>query len=118
MHVMTADLLGDFLLPIIAILSVFGTLFGLVWIFIRTRNSERLAMIERGIDPAAFLPKPESKRMLRIALFFVGIGLGLLFGDLMAKYTVVDVVTSYFSMILVFSGLGIMLGFKLSSGNN
>ena len=107
-------MLEDFLLPIIAILAVFGTFFGLIWILIKTRNSERLAMIERGVDPAAFMPKVVPKRLLRVGLFFVGTGFGLLFGDLMANYTVVNAVTSYFSMILVFAGLAILLGFRLA----
>ncbi len=102
------------LLPIVIVGTVFGTALGSFWIYLKIRNSERLAMIERGVDPAAFLPKAMPMRSLRVALFFVGMGIGLLFGDLVAKYTVVDGVTSYISMILVFAGLGILLGFRLS----
>jgi hypothetical protein len=111
MPIMNWEMAETVLLPIVIVATVFGTALGSLWIYLKIRNSERLAMIERGVDPAAFLPRVMP---LRVALFFVGTGLGLLFGDLMAKYTVVDPVTSYISMTLVFAGLGIFFGFRLA----
>lgn len=75
-----------------------------------------LAEIEEASRPPSSAPAaPVPMRPLRIALFFVGLGLGLLFGALMSRFTVVDAATSYFSMTLVFAGLGILLGHKLAT---
>ena len=75
-----------------------------------------LAEIEEASRPPSSAPAAAvPMRPLRIALFFVGLGLGLFFGGLMSQFTVVDAVTSYFSMILVFAGLGILLGLKLTN---
>jgi len=41
----------DILIPI----SVFVTIFGIVYLFVSTRNKERLALIEKGVDASIFM---------------------------------------------------------------
>ena len=37
----------DIIVPI----AIFGTIFGILYVFFTTRNKERLALIEKGMDP-------------------------------------------------------------------
>lgn len=78
--------------------------------FFKVRNKERMAMIEKGIYKFE-APKKSPVRSLKYGLFFAGIGIGIFFGHILATYTNVDEVASYFSMILLFGGLSFILSY-------
>jgi hypothetical protein len=65
----------------------FLSVFGVFYLYITTRNRERMAMIEKGVDPALFasarLPKVNNggaisrvKFTLKAGMFIIGIGIG------------------------------------------
>ena len=99
--------LEDILVPIVAMVTTFGSLFGIAYIFYTTRNRERMAMIEKGADPTLFQSQPKPYAVLKYGLLLVGLGVGILIGNLLAMTTVLNPVASYFSMILLFGGAGL-----------
>ena len=46
-------IVAEILVPFI----VFSAMFGALFVYLTTRNRERLAMIEKGMDPRTFKPK-------------------------------------------------------------
>jgi len=46
---------------------------------------------------------------LKFGLFFVGIGIGVLIGNILAVTTALDREVSYFSMIFLFGGLALVI---------
>jgi hypothetical protein len=65
----------------------FLSVFGVFYLYITTRNRERMAMIEKGVDPALFasvrMPKALNggansriKFTLKAGMFLIGIGIG------------------------------------------
>jgi len=66
----------------------FLSLFGVFYLYITTRNRERMAMIEKGVDPAIFTNIRSSKALkdrnvgsgvkftLKSGMFIIGIGVG------------------------------------------
>jgi len=40
--------------PVIVFIALFATVFGVTYVFFTTRNKERLAMIEKGVDSKLF----------------------------------------------------------------
>ena len=100
----------DVWVPIIAIIFTFGTAFGLVFYYLHTRNKQRLAMLEKGVDPKSFYPQPTTNRYasLKWALLMIGIGLGFLVGGFLSDY-VHDEAPVIFSMVLIFGGLGLLV---------
>lgn len=105
---------GNIVIP----LSIFLAIFGIFYIYLTTRNRERMAMIEKGFDPIKFKAKPQGVcgnfYTLRISLLFVGAALGVLFGALLDKYTELADGASYLSMIFLFGGLGLLTAYFMS----
>jgi hypothetical protein len=70
-----------------------------------------MAMIEKGYElKKDKKSEKKSKTFLSIktGIFFIGIALGLFFGYLMKKYTTIDEVVAFFSMILLFGGISLV----------
>jgi hypothetical protein len=93
----------EILIPLI----VFSSIFGMVYVFLNTRNKERLALIEKGADASLFASKKnyKSNLTLKFGMLAVGIGVGILVASIMETYTVLDEEIAYPSMIFLFGGL-------------
>ena len=100
----------DVLVPLI----VFGTLFAILYVYFTTRNKERLALIEKGADASLFKSGPSKNTfgivVLNIALLAIGIGVGVLLGNLLDIAGMDDEIAMT-SMIFICGGLGLVGGF-------
>ncbi len=100
--------LSDILVPFI----VFATLFGIVYVFLTTRNKERLSLIERGMDASVFNTHRKyswSKFLLASGFFLTGIGVGILFGALLSKTIPLEEGVAYPMSIFIFAGLSLII---------
>ncbi len=88
-------------------LIVFSSIFGIAYVFLNTRNKERLSLIEKGADASLFASKKNyrSNLTLKFGMLAVGIGTGILIASLLESYTVLDEEVAYPSMIFLFGGL-------------
>lgn len=83
----------------------------------RMDNSEKLSMIEKGVDPSLFARKKRgSSGTLRISLLMIGVGFGFLGGQIWEALTS----TSFgfnplpsFTMIFIFGGLGLLAAYLI-----
>ncbi len=87
-------------------LIVFTSLFGIMFVWLSTRNKERLALIEKGADASLWNVKKSHRTnyTLKIGMLAVGVGIGILIGSLLESYTTLDEDVAYPSMIFLFSG--------------
>ena len=92
---------AEFLIPI----SLFAAVVLILWVYFTNRNKERMAMIDKGTDPKIF--KMSRLSTLKWGMFFVGIGVGIFFGSLLEKYTMMDE-AGYPAMIFLFGGAGLI----------
>ncbi len=94
------------LVPILVPLGAFAMIFGIVYLTTR----ERLAMIERGMNPKQYANRPAPYRSLKTGLLLLGAGLGLLIAFLIdnAMHTDHDNPAIYFSLIAIGGGLGLI----------
>lgn len=94
---------SEILIPFI----VFASLFGIFYVYIGTRNKERMALIEKGADASLFATKKKNFRniTLKIGMLAVGIGIGILIGSILSSYTVLNGEVAFPSMIFLFGGL-------------
>ena len=101
--------------PLIVFLALFATIFGIAYVFLTTRNRERLALIEKGVDASLFATKGVkfsiAKFVLNIALLFIGIGVGIFLGDFLGRNINVKEEIAIPSMLFIFGGLGLVAGF-------
>ena len=106
---------AEIIVPIVAMLSVFGSLFGIAFMFFNTRNKERMAMIEKGIDPMIFRQesnKKASRWALKLGILAMGIGAGIFSAFLLENSfgTKAQEFTTPFS-IFFFAGLSLLISF-------
>lgn len=100
---------GSILIPLI----VFSTIFGVFYVFLTTRNKERLALIEKGADASLF---NTGKRggwgliVLNLALLAIGIGAGILIGAGLES-SGLDGDVSFPACIFIFGGVGLVTSF-------
>ena len=93
----------EVLIPLI----VFASIFGIAYVFLNTRNKERLSLIEKGADASLFATKKNhrSNLTLKFGMLAVGIGVGILIASLLESYTILDEEVAYPSMIFLFGGM-------------
>ena len=104
----------EVLIPLI----VFGSMFAVVYVFLTTRNKERLALIEKGADAKLFKSGPNNGNVsgiiiINIASLAIGIGVGVLLASLLEMNGVDDDV-AYPAMIFICGGIGLLAGFFAS----
>jgi hypothetical protein len=98
-------------------ISLFLMIFGIVYLIYSTRNRERLALIEKGVDASIFLKGrtngvPAWKIIvLNTAFLLIGIGLGFFIALFLSTYTAMNSDVVYPATIITMSGVGLLVGF-------
>lgn len=107
----------------VAVLGVMIPIIGIIGAFIivgylrKFQNIERMAIIEKGLDPALFKMERSTAVALRLSLLLVGAGIGLLLGYWLDNSFGMDDV-AYFSMIFIFGGIGLGLSYLIEEKKN
>jgi hypothetical protein len=100
---------------IIISLGFFAMIFGIVYLYKR----ERMAMIERGMDPRRYKPQSAPYQNLKWGLLLIGAGLGLFLAYVLDRtiFKTTDYddgnVAIYFAMIAMFGGLGLFASYRI-----
>lgn len=106
------------LVPITFFICTFAMIFGIRYF----NNKEKMAMIERGIDPGVRKSTPQPFLSLKFGLLLVGLGIGLLvalftvrsiFGPNMTHNEEGQAVAVYFGCLGIFGGLGLITSFLI-----
>src|ERR1700742_2191186 len=99
---------------IIVSLGFFAMIFGIVYLYKR----ERMAMIERGMDPRRYKPQSAPYQTLKWGLLLVGAGVGLCLAYIVQTliFHDYDNPAMYFGLIAVFGGLGLFVSFLMEKG--
>tara|TARA_R110002074_G_scaffold84556_9_gene187667 strand:+ start:11625 stop:11960 length:336 start_codon:yes stop_codon:yes gene_type:complete len=101
----------------VAIMAIiFGSIFGVFYLFISSRNKERLALIEKGADASIFnLGKRTGSSwkviIINLAFLLMGIGLGVFIANLLDTYSSLDSDAVYPALIFFMAGVGLFVGF-------
>ena len=94
---------AEVLIPI----SLFAMVFGIVYLAIRRK--ERMALIEKGLSADVLEAHRRSPSSLQWGLVFLGVGIGILVGRILAEYTTLGEEESFFSMVFLFGGLSLLV---------
>ena len=101
---------GEVFIPI----SMFAATALVLWIYFTNRNKERMALIEKGADAGMFKSKGNRLSALKWGMLFMGVGIGILFGNILANSTSLEEQVSYFSMIFLFGGISLLIYYVLA----
>jgi|SRR6218665_1992060 len=97
--------------------SFFLAIFGIVYLYLSTRNKERLALIEKGADASIFGRGHNSFQkiiILNLALLFMGVGVGVFIALMLTTYTSLDADAIYPAIIFFMAGAALFLGFRMT----
>jgi len=99
------------MVEILVPIALFATIFGIIFVAVSARNKERMALIEKGMDASIFKEAHNSLgryNALKWGLVIVGVGIGLILGNIFDIHGIMDDDVAYFAMIFVFGGLGLL----------
>jgi len=101
----------ELLIPIFTSLGFFLLIFGIVYL----RNKEKMAMIERGMDPRLQVDNAGSRNyVLTAGMLMVGGGIGLFLAYILEwSMQLNDAEAIYFAMIAFFGGLGLLAAYMI-----
>jgi len=100
----------------VAILAIiFGSIFGVFYLYFSSRNKERLALIEKGADASIFNIGKRSGNswkviIINIAFLAIGIGIGAFLGSIIDEYTSLHD-GAIVGVIFIMAGLGLYVGY-------
>jgi hypothetical protein len=95
-------------------LSLAASVFGITYIYLMTRNKERMALIEKGASAELFnKPIKEGKWGLKLGIMAIGIGIGIVTANIFASLNLFDEEVAFPSMIFIFAGLGLVSSYYL-----
>lgn len=101
------------LVGILVPLSFFAMVFGIVYLAKR----EKLAMIERGMDPRRYKPQSAPFQNLKWGLLLIGAGLGLFLASVLDrtlfKASMDNNEAIYASLVAIFGGLGLFISYLI-----
>jgi 4-amino-4-deoxy-L-arabinose transferase-like glycosyltransferase len=109
---------GDIIVPIF----LFGGTAVVLWKFFEGRHKERIAMIEKGVNPADFksatpfrLWQGNVLSNLKWGLLFVFAGIGLLVGQQLEYYFGFHEDSAVFGSILITGGLALIIFYLIAA---
>ena len=106
-------------------IALMVSIFGMYYLYITTRHRERIAMLEKNVDPILFSSSRQIKKMagesgsamkftLKLGMFLIGIGVGfvlsVLFRGLVEENNFPFLVMG---TIFIFGGAGLVAGFYM-----
>jgi hypothetical protein len=99
------------LIPIFSVLGLLLLIFGIVYL----RNREKMAMIERGMDPRLQIDNAGSRNyVLTAGMLMIGGGIGLFLAYILEwSLRLNDAAPIYFAMIAFFGGLGLLAAYMI-----
>lgn len=102
--------------PLTILLIVAFPVCGLIGYYMKTKNQERMKLIEKGINPDEGLSISEYRKQtsLKNGVLFISLGLGLLLGHLLyINYDTMDMFVTYLTMLLIFGGIGFLINYLI-----
>ena len=104
----------------VAVLAIiFGSVFGVFYLYFSTRNKERLALIEKGSDAKIFAGGQSKSSfgkvfILNVALLSMGIGLGILIGSILNTTIGLEEEVAFPASIFLTAGAALFVGFNMT----
>jgi lipoprotein signal peptidase len=88
----------------------------LIWYYIRTKNQERMRLIEKGINPDEGLNVTEYRKQTYVknGVFFITLGVGLLIGHInVINHQTVSSFITYATSLLIFGGIAFLINYRI-----
>ena len=110
---------------LLAFIAFLASVFGIFYVFVTTRNKERMSLIEKGADASLFNTGKEgqkswfnwNKATLKFGMLLMGVGVGIIAGAILDSMNVMEHGAEYTSMVFLFGGLSLVLFYLIDRKN-
>ncbi|UOY07370.1 hypothetical protein L0P88_02160 [Muricauda sp. SCSIO 64092] len=99
----------------------FLTVFGIVYLFLSTRNKERLALIEKGVDANVFVRTKNDGYipgwkifLINFAILLISVGVAIFLAATLVEVLGVYEEVAYTGTIFAMAGIGLLVGFNMT----
>jgi hypothetical protein len=102
--------------PLTLLLIIAFPVCGLIGFYIKTKNQERIKLIEKGINPDDELNISDYRKQtnLKVGVLFLALAFGLFAGHILViSYDTLDPFITYLTMLLLFGGIGFLINFLI-----
>jgi len=105
---------------VIVVAIIFGTILGIVYLYVSARNKERLSLIEKGADASIFYTSDKSSIpvwtiiLVNLAMVLTGIGIGIFTAGILHYQLDMDKNIAYPGSIFTLAGIGLFVGYSIS----
>ncbi len=99
--------MNEFMIPI----AFFAAIYGIVYLSIRKK--ERMALLDRGLDPKSFDTGTSNFSSLKYGLLMTGIGFGILTANVIVAAGLMTDEAAYFSFVALFGGIALIIDYIL-----
>lgn len=99
--------MNEFLIPLV----IFATIYGIVYLSIRRK--ERMALLDRGLDPRSFEQPNNNFTTLKYGLLLTGVGLGILLANIIVSMGAMASEPAYFSFVTLFGGIALIIDYLI-----
>ncbi|MEM6718776.1 MAG: DUF6249 domain-containing protein [Bacteroidota bacterium] len=102
---------------VIIVPAIFGVIFGMYYLYISSRNKERLALIEKNAEANIFFNTKKSLTptwkvlVINFAILMMGIGLGIFIGYMLHTVLLLPEEVAYPGTIFFVGGAALFTGF-------
>jgi hypothetical protein len=108
------EITRDFLVSFIAI----GAGATILYVLLMTRHRERMSLMERGLSPNEFSNKKAiQSATLRYGLLLIGLSVGILLGNWVARNMDVPRQGAFIAMMLLFGGISLVISYLIERKN-
>ncbi|WP_274475963.1 DUF6249 domain-containing protein [Mangrovimonas aestuarii] len=104
---------SEVIIPVSFLLATFGV----VYLYLSTRNKERLALIEKGADASIFMKGKKHAApiwkviILNLALLLMSVGIGIFIASMLHYNLGIHEDVAYPGTIFLMAGIGLYVGF-------
>jgi threonine dehydrogenase-like Zn-dependent dehydrogenase len=110
---------------LLAFIAFLASVFGIFYVFVTTRNKERMSLIEKGADASLFNTGKEgqkswfnwNKATLKFGMLLMGVGVGIIAGSILDSMDAMEHGAEYTSMVFLFGGLSLVLFYLIDRKN-
>ena len=102
-------------------ISFFLVVFAICYLYFSTRNKERLALIEKGVDASIFFKSKDDGELstwkivlINFAVLLMSIGIAIFLGSSMVNGLGLDEEIAFPGTIFLMAGVGLMVGFFIT----
>ena len=106
---------GELLIPI----TLFASIFGIMYVHLTTRNKERMALIEKGATADLFNKQDgDGKKWLKIGIMAIGVGLGIILENILVTANLLKEDIAFPAMIFMSAGAGLVVSYYITRPKN